>query len=260
MNMFTLEGQNAVITGAASGIGKATAARFAQAGARVVLADRTDASAFAQELGGRYVRTDVSDEASIERLLAQSAAGEPIHILVNSAGITGEAALPDVDIADFDRMIKTNTRSVLLTMKHAPRYMADGGTIINIASLAASMGFPTYASYAASKAAVVALTQVAAIEYGPRGIRVNCVCPSSVDTPMLRAQPGGQVEAAVARAAAPLGRISEAEHVAALLHFLAAGDCPLLSGQAISIDGGASAGISLAMLDSLVASAGVAVS
>src|SRR5262249_35460767 len=154
-------------------------------------------------------------------------------------------------IADFDQMIQTNTCSVLFALKHAAPYMADGGAIINVASLAAFMGFPTYASYSASKAAVIALTQVAAIEYGPRSIRVNCVCPSSVHTPMLRAQHGGEAEAAIARIAAPLGRISEAEHVAALLHFLAAGDCPLISGQAITIDGGATAGFSLAMLGRL---------
>ena len=255
MSMFSLAGRKAVITGAASGIGKATAARFARAGASVIVADKADASSFAAELGGRYVRTDVSDERSVEQLLLESAADGPVHLLINSAGITSEAAFPDIDIADFRRMIETNTCSVLFAMKHAPACMPDGGVIVNVASLAASVGFPTYASYAASKAAVVALTQVAAVEYGPLGIRVNCICPSSVDTPMLRAQPGGQIEAAVARTAAPLGRISAAEHVAALLHFLAADDCPLISGQAIAIDGGATAGFSLAVLDSIVAAA-----
>jgi 3alpha(or 20beta)-hydroxysteroid dehydrogenase len=259
MELFTLAGKNAVITGAASGIGKATAIRFARAGAQVVLADRTDASSLARELGGTYVQTDVSDESSVERLLLQAAEAGPIHVLVNSAGITGEAALSDVVTADFDRMINTNTHSVLFAMKHAARYMTGGGAIVNVASLAAFVGFPTYACYAASKAAVVSLTQVAAIEYGPLGIRVNCVCPSSVNTPMLQAQPSGQIEAFVARTAAPLGRISEAEHVAALLHFLAAEDCPLISGQAIAIDGGATAGFSLGMLDSLAASAELAV-
>jgi NAD(P)-dependent dehydrogenase (short-subunit alcohol dehydrogenase family) len=256
MGLFSLAGRKAVITGAASGIGEAAAARFAGAGAEVILADKTDASSFAAELGGRYVRTDVSDESSVERLLLESAADGPIHVLINSAGITSEAALPDIKITDFRRMIETNTCGVLFATKHAPAYMPDGGAIVNVASLAASVGFPTYASYAASKAAVVALTQVAAVEYGPRGIRVNCVCPSSVDTPMLRSQPSGQIEAAVARAAAPLGRISEAAHVAALLHFLAADDCPLISGQAIAIDGGATAGFSLAVLESIVAAAG----
>jgi NAD(P)-dependent dehydrogenase (short-subunit alcohol dehydrogenase family) len=253
MGMFTLAGKTAVITGGASGIGRATAARFALAGARVVLADRNDASEFAREIGGSYVETDVSDEHAVEELLARAAAFGPVGILINSAGITSEAALPDIEVAEFDRMVATNTRSVLLTMKHAVKYMTDGGAIVNVSSLAAFVGLPTYACYAASKAAVIALTRVAALEYGPLGIRVNCVCPTSVDTPMLRAQPGGELEAALARTAAPLGRICSAEDVAALLHFLSADDCPLVSGQAVSIDGGATAGFSLAILDRLAA-------
>jgi NAD(P)-dependent dehydrogenase (short-subunit alcohol dehydrogenase family) len=255
MGMFTLAGKNAVITGGASGIGRATATRFARAGARVLLADRTDASDLAGELGGSYVRTDVSDESSVAELIRRAAATGPIDVLVNCAGITGEAALPEVEIADLDRMLKTNVNSVLLTMKHAAPHLRSGGAIVNVSSLAAYVGFPTYASYAASKAAVIALTQVAAIEYGPLGVRVNCICPSSVDTPMLRAQPSGDLEAMLARTAAPLGRICEAEDVAALLHFLAADDCPLISGQAIAIDGGATAGFSVALLERLAASA-----
>jgi 3alpha(or 20beta)-hydroxysteroid dehydrogenase len=251
MDMFTLAGKTAVITGGASGIGRATAARFARAGARVVLADRNDASQYARELGGVYVETDVSDEHAVEELAARAAAFGPIDILINSAGITSEAALSDVEIAEFDRIIATNTRSVLLTMKHTVKHMTNGGAIVNVSSLAATVGLPTYACYAASKAAVIALTRVAALEYGPLGIRANCICPTSVDTPMLRAQPGGALEAALARTAAPLGRICEAEDVAALLHFLSADDCPLISGQAVSIDGGATAGFSAAILDRL---------
>jgi len=253
MGMFSLAGKTAVITGGASGIGRATAARLALAGARVVLADRTDASAYARELGGSYLETDVSDEHAVEELVARAAESGPIDILINSAGITSEAALPDVEIAEFDRMLATNTRSVLLTMKHAVKHMTKGGAIVNVSSLAAFVGLPTYACYAASKAAVIALTKVAALEYGPLGIRVNCICPTSVDTPMLKAQPGGELEAALARTAAPLGRICSAEDVAALLHFLSADDCPLISGQAVSIDGGATAGFSLAILDRLAA-------
>jgi NAD(P)-dependent dehydrogenase (short-subunit alcohol dehydrogenase family) len=253
MDMFTLSGKTAVITGGASGIGRATAARFALAGARVIIADRTDAAEFAREIGGNYVETDVRDEPAVEELLARTAEFGPLDILINSAGITSEAALPDIEIAEFDRMLATNTRSVLLTMKHAVKYMTNGGAIVNVSSLAAFVGLPAYGCYAASKAAVIALTKVAALEYGPLGIRVNCICPTSVDTPMLRAQPGGELEAALARTAAPLGRICSAADVAALLHFLSADDCPLISGQALSIDGGATAGFSVAILEGLAA-------
>jgi NAD(P)-dependent dehydrogenase (short-subunit alcohol dehydrogenase family) len=259
MEMFSLAGKRAVITGGASGIGAATARRFAAAGARVLLADLADAGDLARELGGGYLRTDVGDEASVAALMAGAAADGPLDILVNSAGITGEAALSEVEVTDLDRMLRTNTRGVLLTMKHAAPLLSRGGSIVNVSSLAAYVGFPTYAAYAASKAAVIALTKVAALEYGPLGIRVNCICPTSVDTPMLRAQPSGELEAALARTAAPLGRICTAEDVAALLHFLAAPDCPLISGQDIAIDGGATAGFSVALLEGLVASAGLAV-
>ena len=134
--------------------------------------------------------------------------------------------------------------------------MRPGASIINTASLAGQTGFPGYAAYSASKAAVIALTRVAALEYGPRGIRVNCICPGSVDTPMLAGQPSGDVEAGLVSVAAPLGRIVDADEVAALLHFLAANDCPILSGLAIAIDGGMSSGMSIKLTEAVVASLG----
>ncbi len=101
---------------------------------------------------------------------------------------------------------------------------------------------------------MLSLTRVAAVEYGPLGIRVNSICPTSVDTPMLRAQENGELEAALSKAAAPLGTLSTPEQVAALLHFLAADDCPQISGQALNIDAGASAGYSGELLERLVTS------
>jgi NAD(P)-dependent dehydrogenase (short-subunit alcohol dehydrogenase family) len=178
-----------------------------------------------------------------------------IDVAVSNAGITGEAPLSEADAGAFERMIAVNTMSVVFGLKHAAPHMTSGGSIINTSSLAALTGFPTYAAYAASKAAIVSLTQVAAMEYGPLGIRVNAICPSSVDTPMLAAQPGGQVEAAVARVASPLGRIIAADHVAALMHFLAADDCPVISGQALSVDAGATAGFSIEAVSALAAAA-----
>jgi NAD(P)-dependent dehydrogenase (short-subunit alcohol dehydrogenase family) len=106
------------------------------------------------------------------------------------------------------------------------------------------LGYPTYAAYGASKWGVVGLTKVAAIEYGPRGIRVNCVCPSSVDTPMLAAQANAAEELAALKAAAAIGTLIAPEQIAAVMHFLAADDCPAITGQALVIDGGVTAGIS----------------
>ncbi len=252
---FELSEKVTVITGGASGIGRATATRFAQAGALVVVADISDASGFAQEIGGMYVRTDVYREEDVATLF-HTAAGirGAIDVCVNNAGITvDEVPLAETSVESLHRAVDVNTVGVLLGLKHAPRYMPTGGVIINTASLAATMSLPGYGAYAASKAAVVSLTQTAALELGPLGIRVNAICPASVDTPMLRGQEHGAEEAAIVRRAAPLGMIAQPEHIAALIHFLAADDCPILTGQAFNADAGLTAGTSAGMIEALVA-------
>jgi 3alpha(or 20beta)-hydroxysteroid dehydrogenase len=253
--MFDLTGKVAVITGAASGIGRATAERFAAAGATVVLADVADAAPLAAELGGSYVRTDVSREDDVASLMVTAAEAQgAIDVCVNNAGITvTETAIHETTREELQRAFDVNAVGVFHGLKHAPGYMTEGGAIVNTASLAAVVGFPTYAAYAVSKAAIVSLTRTAAIELGPLGIRVNCICPSSVDTPMLAGQENGELEAAIARQAAPLGAIVAPEHIAALMHFLAADDCPLVSGQAINVDGGLTAGISSGVIETLAA-------
>jgi 3alpha(or 20beta)-hydroxysteroid dehydrogenase len=254
-NPFDLTGKVAVITGAASGIGRATAERFSRAGATVVLADISDASGLASDLGGTYVFADVSREDEVAALM--SAAAElrgAIDICVNNAGVTvAERPIAATDRDELQRAIDVNTMGAFLGLKHAPPHMPDGGAIINTSSLAAVIGFPTYAAYAASKAAIISLTMTAALEVGPAGIRVNAVCPSSVDTPMLRAQESGELEAAIARKAAPLGKIIQPGHVAALIHFLAADDCPVITGQALNVDAGVTAGISIGVIESIAA-------
>lgn len=254
---FELNGKVAVITGGASGIGRATASRFACAGALVVVADLSDAAEFAQEIGGRYVRTDVSREEDIAALV-ETASGirGAIDVWVNNAGITvDEVPLTETRVESLRRAVDVNTVGVFLGLKHAPRYMPAGGVIVNTASLAATVSVPGYGAYAASKAAVVSLTQTAALELGPLGIRVNAICPASVDTPMLRGQEHGREEAALVRQAAPLGMIAQPEHIAALIHFLAADDCPILSGQAFNVDAGLTAGTSAGMIEALLAMA-----
>jgi 3alpha(or 20beta)-hydroxysteroid dehydrogenase len=253
--MFNLSDKVAVVTGGASGIGRAAAERFAAAGATVVVADVSDASSFIEAIGGVYVRTDISREADVKALMTRAAELRGrIDICVNNAGITvAETPIADTDADEIRRAVAVNTLGAFYGLKHAPAHMRDGGSIINTASLAAVVGFPTYAAYAASKAAIVSLTRTAAIELGPQRIRVNAICPSSVDTPMLAAQPSGETEAAISRQAAPLGTTIAPEQVAALMHFLAADDCAVITGQAINIDGGLTAGISTGMIDGLAA-------
>ncbi len=251
--MFSLTGKVALVTGGASGIGKATCRRFAAAGAEVVVADVQDGSAVAAETGGRYVRADVSDESQVKALVQAAAeARGRIDICVNNAGVFAEADIVDTSVELMERMFRVNTLGVFFGMKHAVAHMPPGGAIVNTASIAAVVGAPGIVAYATAKTAVLALTRVAALEFGPKGIRVNCICPASVDTPMLAAQDNAADEAAVSALTAPLGRIIEPEEVAALIHFLAADDCPIISGQAVIIDGGAQAGFSEALWNSAV--------
>jgi 3alpha(or 20beta)-hydroxysteroid dehydrogenase len=248
--VFSLDCKLAVITGAASGIGLATAERFTNAGAKVVLADITDASSEASRLGGWWVKTDVGDELQVMDLMRSAAElGGRIDICVNNAGIGTEAPLQTTSREELARNWTTNTIGVFLGMKHAVPYMPPGSAIVNTSSIAGVLGYPTYAAYAASKWAVVGLTKVAALEYGPRGIRVNCVCPSSVNTPMLRNMASRESETAALLAAAPIDQLLEPDHIAAAMHFLVAEDCPLISGQAVVIDGGATAGISTRIIE-----------
>jgi 3alpha(or 20beta)-hydroxysteroid dehydrogenase len=248
---FELTDKVAVVTGAASGIGKAVAERFAAAGAKVVLADIADAGDLAEGLGGVYVRTDISRESDVAALVAAAAGIKGwIDVCVNNAGIAvAETPIPETDAAEMERAFRVNALGTFYGLKHAPSAMPAGGSIVNTASLAALVGFPSYASYAASKAAVVSLTRTAAVELGPAGIRVNCICPSSVDTPMLASQESGEIEAAMSSVAAPLGRIVGPEQAAALVHFLAADDCPVISGQALNLDAGVSAGFSVELIE-----------
>jgi 3alpha(or 20beta)-hydroxysteroid dehydrogenase len=254
--MFELNGKTAVVTGAASGIGRAVAERFAAAGAQVMCGDLADATGLAGAIGGAYLRCDVSDEQSVAALMKATAelGGGRIDIVVNNAGITvEETEIAETTLASLQRAFAVNSAGALLGIKHAAPYLTGGGAIVNTSSLAAVLGTSSYAAYSASKAAVLAITRVAAMELGPAGIRVNAICPSSVDTPMLRNQELGEIEEAVTRRAAPLGVTIQPEQVAALVHFLVADDCPVISGQAINIDAGTSAGISNAIIESVLA-------
>ncbi len=245
--MFSLDGKVAVITGGAGGIGQATVRRFTSAGARVVIADVNDAQALADEVAGLFVQTDVSDEAQVEALMnAAASAHGRIDVVINNAGIpVGGAVIADVAADDVRRSFGTNALGAVYGIKHAVPHMQEGGAIINTASLAGLQGMYGSGSYVAAKFAVVGVTKTAALELAGRGIRVNCVCPGNIDTPM-----GASPEfAAVTNAMTPLGRPGRPEEVAALFHFLASDDCPYITGQAISIDGGMTAGPSLRLGD-----------
>jgi NAD(P)-dependent dehydrogenase (short-subunit alcohol dehydrogenase family) len=251
---FSLKDNVAVITGGTSGIGLKAAERFIAAGAKVVIAGRKDGTEIAEKIGATFVQCDVSNEESVAALMktAQDTYGN-IDIIVNNAGANfGYDVLMDTDIADFDKNFNINTKGVVFGIKYGVPRMNDGGRIVNVSSVAGLQGAPYLSPYVASKWAVIGITRTAAIELGEKGIRCNAICPTSVNTPMANT-PEGQPQLRMERKAVPLGRIAEPEEIASMIHFLASTDCNFITGQAIAVDGGFTAGMSITAYNTLAA-------
>jgi NAD(P)-dependent dehydrogenase (short-subunit alcohol dehydrogenase family) len=252
--MGTLEGRRWLITGGASGIGRAAALLFGREGAALVLADidPDGGQAAADEIGkngGRalFVACDVTRSQDCARAvrITQEAYGG-LDGLLNSAGVTVRRSVVDLEEADWDRVMNVNAKSVYLVSKHAIPTMQAGGSIINIASGWGLVGGPQAAAYCASKGAVVLLTKAMAIDCGPTGIRVNCLCPGDTDTPMLRdeARQLGLAEALFLAQSArrPLGRIGTPLEIAQAALFLASDASSYMTGATLLVDGGGLAG------------------
>lgn len=240
--MGRLEGKVAVITGAASGIGREMASVFVEQGANVVIADISDAAnAAAAELGDAALgfRADVSNSSDVAAMLdfAVSRFGR-LDILCNNAGVDGALApIADYDEDEFDRVVAVNLRGVFLGIRHAiPRMSAQGGAIVNTASIAGSVVMPGMPAYCAAKAGVMQLTKVAAVECAPLKIQVNTICPGVIQTQMVANLPGEFIRNL--EQATPAGRIAKPREVANLALFLASGEAPYLTGCSINIDGG----------------------
>ena len=231
-----------LVTGAARGIGRAIAARLCGQGHPVVLLDRDpDVAGTAEEIGATAgVVADVADPAEV-----RDAVAEAVHRLgglwavVNNAGIFAKTPLLDITVGEWDEVMAVNARSVLLvTQATAPTMISGGGgRIVNVASMAAKAGTPGEASYAASKAAVVAFTRIAAAELGPHGITVNCVCPGYVLTEM-GADTRSDEQVAAWEAQSPLGRCATEDDVAAMVAFLISDDGAYQTAQALNVNGG----------------------
>ena len=251
--MFSVEGKVTVITGAYQGLGLATVKRFVENGAVVTMADLKDCSEIAKELGCDYVQVDVSSEESVANLMKTvSEKHGPLDVVINNAGIIGpEQWIDEAVIDDYKKMFAVNTMGALLGIKYGAKYMRDGGSIINTASNSANGDFAGYGAYIASKIAIVGITKAAAIEYASRGIRVNCICPNTIDTPMAYVE-GCETELLVVGKITPLGRMCKPEEGAALFHFLASDDCRYITGEDIYIDGGVKAGHPVAAMDAIL--------
>jgi len=241
----------AVVTGAASGFGRAIALRLARDGCWVGVLDR-DAAAAADTLSalggadhGTVLAADVSDEAQMEAAFqAVQARWGRLDVLVNNAAVPQRpTAIEALSTAEWDRIMAVNVRGVFLGMKLAVPLMraAGGGSIINIASVAALRPRPGMNAYCASKAAVIGLTKAVALELAATGIRVNCIAPGPADTPMLpgfMAEPGSEAGRRVFLDSVPLGRLIDPEEIAAAAAYLASDEARAVIGAVLNVDGG----------------------
>ena len=247
-----------VITGAASGIGLASARLFAQEGARLVLGDVDESQGrqAAEEIGAggpeaHFVRTDVTSGAEVKRLVdtAVERYGK-LDAIFNNAGISMVCSILDCSEDDFDRVVAVNLKGTYLGCKHAlPPLLANpnGGVILNMSSNGGLIGRPSDPLYNATKHGIMGLTKSLALAYADRRIRVNAVCPGPIDTPMMwrRLEPGADREAYVrgAVASCPTPRLASAEEVARAALFLVSDDSSFVSGVGLAVDGAKAAGV-----------------
>ncbi len=251
-----LHGKVALITGGASGIGRAAAILFAREEAAVAVVDRNEAGgqavadAIARD-GGRalFERADLTQAPDCQRVVERAVREfGGLHILFNNAGIIRRATVLELSEADWDQVMNVNVKSIFLLSKYAVPLMrqAGGGSIINTASGWGLVGGPKAAAYCASKGAVVLLTKAMAIDHGPDNIRVNCICPGDTDTPMLRreAQQLGEPNDLflVEAARRPLRRVARPEEIAQAALYLASDASSFVTGTSLVVDGGRLAG------------------
>jgi NAD(P)-dependent dehydrogenase (short-subunit alcohol dehydrogenase family) len=236
----TFDGKRALVTGAGSGIGAAVARRLASEGAAVVLADLAlaPAAALAGELAAEAIELDVRDEAQVAPAMAN------VDVLVNVAGVGSTTTAPETTLETWEDVFAVNARGTFLCCKHAIPGMAarGGGSIVNVASVAALVGLPRRAAYCAAKGAVVSLTRALAVDHVRDGIRVNAVCPGTVDSPWVRRlveEAGESIDELQARQ--PLGRLGTPEEIAAAVAYLVSDEAAFVTGTTLVIDGGLTA-------------------
>ena len=238
--MGRLEGKRVVVTGGTSGIGAATSRRFVEEGARVVSVALGPSEEEVAGLAGQLV-ADVAEPAAVASAFVEvDELLGGLDVLVANAGISVRRPFLDLTPDEWRRVLAVNLEGVLACAQEAARRMGEGGVILMTASTNALVGHPLYADYNASKAGVVALTRTLALELAP-SIRVNCVCPGYVLTPMQEAEYTPEMLRAI-DARIPLGRHARPEEVAALFAFLASDEAAYITGAAIPIDGGETAG------------------
>ena len=250
-----LAGKVALITGAGSGIGRATAVRFAAEGARVGVLDLSaDAAAETAKLidaaGGQALplAADVVDSGQVaEAVEAVVSRYGHLDVLYNNAGVDSRGSVAVAEEDDWDRCFGVNVKGTFLTSRAALRHMGTGSSIINQGSVAGLVGVANFAAYCAAKGAVIALTRSMAVDLAPRGVRVNVICPGTVFTPlmepMLRARGDGDLQAGLAKTLVkyPIGRLGDPTDIANVALFLASDEAAFMTGSVVAADGGMTA-------------------
>ncbi|MBN9618538.1 MAG: glucose 1-dehydrogenase [Actinobacteria bacterium] len=247
--MGRLDGKTAIITGAARGQGAAAARLFVAEGAHVVIGDVLDdvGAALAADLGpaATYRHLDVSSEADWQTVVDETVQEHGgVDVLVNNAGILRFAALPDMALDDYLRIVNINQVGTFLGMKTVakPMIAAGSGSIVNISSVEGLAGMPYLTAYTSTKFAIRGMTKVAALELGPLGIRVNSVHPGMIETDMVKDAAGGHdVDLSPAAKRIPLRRMGQAEDIAEVVLFLASERSAYVTGAELAADGGATA-------------------
>jgi len=255
LDAFRLDGRVAVVTGAGSGIGRATAGALASAGASVVCADidMDAAEATARTIGGRAVRTDVSSRAEVEQLVAGAVDDlGRLDVMCNVAGIIHQSTVVDTDEADLDRVMAVNLKGVFFGCQAAARVMVDQGrgSIVNMASGAIDTPAPGLVCYAMAKAAVAQMTKTLAVEVARKGVRVNAIAPGLIVTAMTGrhfTKPDGTIDEALREATlqpmrerSPLGMVGDPDDIAYAVLYLASDAARFVTGQILRPNGGIS--------------------
>lgn len=247
--MGLLEGKAGLVTGGATGIGRATAVAYAREGAKVVIGDLENMRSLVEETltlvkkaGGEgvFVPTDVTRADNVKRLVDTTVATfGRLDFAFNNAGVFTTGFVADVEEADFDRVIAVDLKGVWLCMKYEIQYMKahGGGAIINTTSIAGLVGGPTGGAYVAAKHGVIGLTKTAAGEYANMNVRINAIAPGTIATPLVLQAPLEMQE--VLMAPQPLRRLGTPEEVAELVVFMTSDKAPFIIGSVVAIDGGA---------------------